>query len=46
MGMQTDGYLGIRQPCEYCPVLLNDVVYMHGEIWQGLEADRGVGVLW
>jgi hypothetical protein len=35
MGMLTDGCLGIWQPCECYPVLLNDVVHMHGEVWHG-----------
>ncbi len=34
MGMLTAGCLGIWQPCEYCRVLLNDVVHIHGEVWQ------------
>jgi hypothetical protein len=34
MGMLTDGCSGIWQPCEYCRVLSNDVVYMHDVIWQ------------
>jgi hypothetical protein len=33
MGMLTDGCLSIWWPCEYCPVLLNDVVYMHHVLW-------------
>ncbi len=27
-------------------VLLDDVVHMHDVLWEGLEADMGVGVLW
>ncbi len=33
MGMHTAGCLSIWQPYEYCRALLNDVVYMHGEVW-------------
>ncbi len=32
MGMHTAGCLIIWWPCEYCRVLLNDVVYMHDEV--------------
>ncbi len=34
MGMHTTGCMGIWEPCEYCLVLRNNVVYMHGEVWQ------------
>ncbi len=46
MGMHTDGCLSIWQPCEYCPVLSNDVVYSMMCYGRDLEAVRGVGVLW
>ncbi len=45
-GMHTAGYLGIRQPCEYCRVQSNDAVHMHHVLWEGLDAGRGDGVLW
>ncbi len=35
MGIHTAGCLDIWQSCEYCPVLVNDVVHMHDMIWQG-----------
>ncbi len=35
MGMHTAGCLSIWWPCKYCPGLLNDVVYMYDEVWQG-----------
>ena len=41
MGMLTAGCLGIWQSCEYCLVLLNDVVHMHGEVWQGSGGCQG-----
>jgi hypothetical protein len=41
MGMHTDGFLGIWQSCEYCLVLLNDAVYIHGEVWQGCGGWQG-----
>ena len=43
MGMHAHGCMGIWQSCEYCPVLLNDVVRMYGEIWQG---SGGYQVCW
>ncbi len=46
MGMYTDGCLSIWQFCEYCLALLNDAVHMHDVLWEGLEADTGVIVLW
>jgi hypothetical protein len=41
MGMHTDGCLSIWWPCEYCPMLLSDVVYMHDVLWQGSGGWQG-----
>jgi hypothetical protein len=41
MGMLTAGCLGIWQSCEYCLVLLNDVVHMHDGLWQGSGGWQG-----
>jgi hypothetical protein len=46
MGMHTAGCLSTWQPCEYCRVLLKDVVYSMMCYGMGVGAGRGVGVLW